>query len=153
VSAKELILWHTHFGYWVLAMHRYDSIGSHMSTNGSWCLNDNIMQQQWNNGNMEQKWNPLNNIGNIMNDTWEQKQLSWSNKKQLSSNTNLAQLPYVVHDTHMRMVRAHDKRITELQKECDKLKRDIEGCRAKIRKLQQQLMNEDGHQGQNTLTA
>jgi hypothetical protein len=47
---------------------------------------------------------------------------------------------FVVHDTHMRMVRAHDKRITELQKECDMLKGAIEGCHAKMRKLQQQLM-------------
>ncbi len=30
--------------------------------------------------------------------------------KQLSSNTNMAQPPFVVHDTHMRMVHAHDKR-------------------------------------------
>ncbi len=57
----------------------------------------------------------------------------------------MAQPPFVIHDTHMRMVRACDKRITELQKECDKLKGDIEGCRAKIRKLQQQLMNGDVH--------
>jgi hypothetical protein len=34
----------------------------------------------------------------------------------------------------MRMVHALDKRITELQKECDKLKEDIEGCHAKMRK-------------------
>ncbi len=53
---------------------------------------------------------------------------------------------FVVHDTHMRMVQARDKRITELQKECDKLKGDIEGCRAKMRKLQQQLMNGDVRQ-------
>ncbi len=65
----------------------------------------------------------------------------------------MAQPPYVGHDTHMRMVCAHDKRITELQKECDKLNGAIEGCRAKMRKLQQQLMNGDIHQGRNTLTA
>ena len=63
----------------------------------------------------------------------------------------MAQLPLLVHDTHTRMVHAHDKRITELQKECDKLKGAIEGCRAKMRKLQQQLMNGNVHQGQNTL--
>jgi hypothetical protein len=46
----------------------------------------------------------------------------------------MAQLPFVVHYTHMRMVRARDKRITEIQKECDKLKGDIKGCCAKMRK-------------------
>jgi hypothetical protein len=63
----------------------------------------------------------------------------------------MAQPPFVVHDTHMRMVHARDKRITELQKESDELEGDVEGCRAKMRKLQQQLMNGDVHQGQNTL--
>jgi hypothetical protein len=63
----------------------------------------------------------------------------------------MAQLPFVVHDTHMRMLRAHDKRITELKKECDKLKGDIKGYRAKMRMLQQQLMNGDVHQRLNTL--
>ncbi len=48
-------------------------------------------------------------------------------------------------------MRARDKRLTELQKECDKLKGDIEECCAKMRKLQQQLMNGDIHRGQNTL--
>ncbi len=48
-------------------------------------------------------------------------------------------------------MRTRDKRITELQKECDKLKGDIEECHAKMRKLQQQLMNGDVHRGQNTL--
>jgi hypothetical protein len=51
----------------------------------------------------------------------------------------------------MRIVHVCDERITELQKECDKLKGDIEGCCAKMRKLEQQLMNGDVHQGRNTL--
>jgi hypothetical protein len=49
------------------------------------------------------------------------------------------------------MMCARDKRITELQRECDKLKGDIEECHAKRRKLQQQLMNGDVHRGRNTL--
>ncbi len=49
------------------------------------------------------------------------------------------------------MVCAHDKRITELQKEYDKLEGDIEECSAKMGKLQQQLMNEDIHRERNTL--
>jgi hypothetical protein len=56
-----------------------------------------------------------------------------------------------MNDTHKRMMRAHDKRITELQKECDKLKGDIEEYPAKMRKLQRQLMNGDVHRGRNTL--
>jgi hypothetical protein len=63
----------------------------------------------------------------------------------------MAQPPDFVNDTHKRMMHAHEKRITELQKECDKLKGDIEEYRAKMRKLQQQLMNGDVHQGRNTL--
>jgi hypothetical protein len=63
----------------------------------------------------------------------------------------MAQPPDFVNDTHRRMMRARDKRITELQKECDKLKGDIEEYHAKMRKLQQQLMNGDVHQGRNTL--
>jgi hypothetical protein len=51
----------------------------------------------------------------------------------------------------MRMVRARDERITELQKECGMLKGAIEGCCTKLRKLQQQLMNGGVHQGRNTL--
>jgi hypothetical protein len=77
----------------------------------------------------------------------------WSrcNGKKLTSKANMAQPPDFVNDTHKRMMCACDKRITELQKECDKLKGDIEEYRAKMRKLQQQLMNGDFHQGQNTL--
>jgi hypothetical protein len=63
----------------------------------------------------------------------------------------MAQPPDFVNDTHKRMMRTRDKRITELQKECDKLKGDIEEYHAKMRKLQWQLMNGDVHQGWNTL--
>ncbi len=72
-------------------------------------------------------------------------------RKKLSSKANMAQPPDFANDTHKRMMRARDKRITELQKECDNLKGDIEEYRAKMRKLQQQLMNGDIHQGRNTL--
>jgi hypothetical protein len=74
----------------------------------------------------------------------------WSrcNGKKLSSKANMAQPPDFVNDTHKRMMRARDKRITELQKEFDKLKGDIEEYRAKMRKLQWQLIV---HRGWNTL--
>ncbi len=49
------------------------------------------------------------------------------------------------------MMHACDKRITELQKDCGKLKGDIEEYHAKMRKLQWQLMNGDIHRGRNTL--
>ncbi len=62
----------------------------------------------------------------------------------------MAQPPDFVNDTHKRMMRARDKRINEHQKECGKLKRDIEEYRAKMRKLQQQPMNGDFHQRWNT---
>jgi hypothetical protein len=48
----------------------------------------------------------------------------------------MAQPPDFVNETQKRMMRARDKRITELQKECDKLKGDIEECCAKMRKSQ-----------------
>ncbi len=63
----------------------------------------------------------------------------------------MAKPPDFVNDTHKRMMRARDKRKPELQKECNKLKGDIEEYRAKIRKLQRQLMNGDVHRGRNTL--
>ena len=63
----------------------------------------------------------------------------------------MAQPPDFMNDTHKSMMRTHDKRITELQKECDKLKGDIEEYCAKMRKTHQQLMNGDVHQGWNTL--
>jgi hypothetical protein len=76
----------------------------------------------------------------------------WSrcNGKKLSCKANMAQPPDFVNDTHKRMMRARDKRINEHQKECGKLKRDIEEYRAKMRKLQQQPMNGDFHQRWNT---
>ncbi len=49
------------------------------------------------------------------------------------------------------MIRARDFRIANLQSKNDKLKGDIEECQAKMRKLQQQLMNGDVHRGRNTL--
>jgi hypothetical protein len=63
----------------------------------------------------------------------------------------MAQPPDFVNETHKRIMCTCDKRTTELQKECDKLKGDIEECRAKMRKLQRQLMNRDVHRGRNTL--
>ncbi len=57
----------------------------------------------------------------------------------------MPQPPDFVNDTHKRMMHACDKRITELQKKCDKLRGDIEEYCAKMRKLQQQLMNGDVH--------
>ncbi len=62
----------------------------------------------------------------------------------------MAHPPDFVNETQKIMMHAHDK-ITELQKECDKLTGDIEECHTKMRKLQQQLMNRDVHRGQNTL--
>jgi hypothetical protein len=41
----------------------------------------------------------------------------------------MAQPPDFVNDTHKRMMHTRDKRITEFQKECDKLKGDIEEYR------------------------
>jgi hypothetical protein len=49
------------------------------------------------------------------------------------------------------MIRARDFRIANLQSKNDKLKGDIEECQAKMRKLQQQLMNRDVHRGRNIL--
>ncbi len=110
-----------------------------------WQWNATTMKQ-WQHGAKNTHWNIV--IGNILKDTWEQKLavMDTTLKQQKHGTT-----AFVVHDTHMRMVRVSDKRITGLQKECDKLKGDIEGCRAKMRKLQQQLMNEDVHRGWNTL--
>jgi hypothetical protein len=63
----------------------------------------------------------------------------------------MAQPPDFINDTQKRMIRARDMRITQLQSKNDKLKGEIEECRAKMRKLQQQLMNADVHRGRNTL--
>jgi hypothetical protein len=57
----------------------------------------------------------------------------------------MAQPPDFVNDTQKRMIRTHDMRITKLQSKNDKLKGEIEEYRAKMRKLQQQLMNGDIH--------
>ncbi len=63
----------------------------------------------------------------------------------------MAQPPDFVNESHKRMMRTCDKKITELQNKCDWLKGDFEECHAKIRKLPQQLMNGDIHRGRNTL--
>jgi hypothetical protein len=62
----------------------------------------------------------------------------------------MAQPPDFGYDQPKKMIRAHDFRIANLQSENDKLKGDIEKCRAKMR-IQQQLMNGDVHRGRNTL--
>jgi hypothetical protein len=54
----------------------------------------------------------------------------------------MAQLPDFGYNQLKKMIRARDFRIANLlQSKNDKLKGDIEECRAKMRKLQQQLMN------------
>jgi hypothetical protein len=113
-----------------------------MSTNDSWEL--------WQHG---AKIKPIEQQLQITLLYMRAKTTVWSrgNGKKLSSKANMAQPPDFVNDKHKRMMRAHDKRITELQKECDKLKGDIEECHAKMRKLQRQLMNGDVHQGRYTL--
>ena len=63
----------------------------------------------------------------------------------------MAQPPDFGYDQLKKMIRPHDFRIANLQSKNDKLKGDIEECRAKMRKLQQQLMNGDIHRGRNTL--
>jgi hypothetical protein len=63
----------------------------------------------------------------------------------------MAQPPGFGYDQLKKMIRARDFTIANLQSENDKLKGDIEECRAKMRKLQQQLMNGDVHQVRNTL--
>jgi hypothetical protein len=63
----------------------------------------------------------------------------------------MAQPPDFVNDTQKRMIRAHDMKITKLQSKNDKLKEEVEEYHAKMRKLQQQLMNGDIHRGRNTL--
>ena len=63
----------------------------------------------------------------------------------------MAQPPDFGYDQLKKMIRARDFRIANLQSKNDKLKGDIEECRAKMWKLQQQLMNVDVHRGRNTL--
>ncbi len=63
----------------------------------------------------------------------------------------MAQPPDFGNDQLKKKIRARDLRIVNLQSKNDKLKGDIEECRAKMRKLQQQLMNGDVHRGRNTL--
>ncbi len=63
----------------------------------------------------------------------------------------MAQPPGFGYDQLKKMIRTRDFRIANLQSKNDKLKGDIEECRAKMRKLQQQLMNGDVHQLRNTL--
>ncbi len=63
----------------------------------------------------------------------------------------MAQPPDFGNDQLQKMICARDLRIANLQSKNEKLKGDIEECRAKMRKLQQQLMNGDVHQGRNTL--
>ncbi len=63
----------------------------------------------------------------------------------------MAQPPDFGYDQLKKMIRAHDFRIANFQSKNDKLKGDIEECRARMRKLQQQLMNGDVHRGRNTL--
>jgi hypothetical protein len=63
----------------------------------------------------------------------------------------MAHPPDFGYDQLKKMIRVRNFRIANLQSENDKLKGDIEECRAKMRKLQQQLMNGDVHQGRNTL--
>ncbi len=63
----------------------------------------------------------------------------------------MAQPPDFGNDQLKKMIHARDLRIVNLQSKNDKLKGDIEECRAKMRKLQQQLMNGDIHRGRNTL--
>ncbi len=63
----------------------------------------------------------------------------------------MAQPPDFGNGQLKKMIQARDLRIVNLQSKNDKLKGDIEECQAKMRKLQQQLMNGDVHQGRNTL--
>jgi hypothetical protein len=63
----------------------------------------------------------------------------------------MAQPPDFGNNQLKKMIRARDLRIVNHQSKNDKLKGDIEKCRAKMRKLQQQLMNGDIHQERNTL--
>jgi hypothetical protein len=63
----------------------------------------------------------------------------------------MAQPPDLGYVQLKEMIRARDFRIANLQSKNDKLKGDVAECQAKMRKLQQQLMNGDVHQGRNTL--
>jgi hypothetical protein len=63
----------------------------------------------------------------------------------------MAQPPDFGYDQLKKMIRVRNFRIANHQSKNDKLKGDIEECQAKMRKLQQQLMNGDIHQGRNTL--
>jgi hypothetical protein len=63
----------------------------------------------------------------------------------------MAQPPDLAIHELKKMMRARDLRITNLQSKNEKLKGEIEECQAKMRKLQQQLMNGDVHRGKNML--
>jgi hypothetical protein len=62
-------------------------------------------------------------------------------KTKISSKANMAQPPDLGNNQLKKVICARDLRIVNLQSKNDKLKGDIEECRAKMRKLQQQLMN------------
>ncbi len=63
----------------------------------------------------------------------------------------MAQPPDLAIHELKKIMHARDLRITNLQSKNEKLKGEIEECQAKMRKLQQQLMNGDVHQGGNML--
>ena len=57
----------------------------------------------------------------------------------------------VTYDKYMEWMHNCEKKMVEFQEECMKLKFELDGCRAKIKKLQEWLINDDIHRGQNTM--